>query len=258
MKKLLPLVLVLLSIENLQAQWGREFSIGYTFANPMGAMKMNINRGHGVVLDYHFVAPNNRYAIGTDLNYTVYGFDQSRQLYDFPDGTTAEMDVHVTNSFLNLMASGRYNLILNRALTPYVGAKAGYGWYNTNLSIYDTNDFDSCEPVEKAILMKDGTLIFSIGGGVQYDVARFFKRLPENVFLVNISSYYTQGGQVKYMNTDGPEHHVSSSSDRTGDVEATFINTQTQITHKHHVGNLYSSYARLMDFRLAFTFRTSR
>lgn len=58
------------------------------------------------------------------------------------------------------------------------------------------------------------------------------------------------------MNTDVPStHHGSAPPNRTGTVEASFINTQTQVIHKHHVGYVYSSYAQMMDYRLTFSFR---
>lgn len=248
---------LLFAFGSTQGQWNREWSMGYTFANPMGKMKFNINQGHGVVLDFYLVSPDGRYSLGTDFNYTIYGYDQSMQDYVFPDGTLAQADVHVSNSFLNWTVAARYNLMVNRVITPYVGAKVGYAWYRTDLNIYDPDDLDNCAPLDRDILMKDGTMIVSLGGGIQYDLAHVFKKLEANVFLLNLSAYYTQGGQVSYMNADGPEHHTTST-DRTGEVTADFINTQTQIVHQHHVGNLYSSYARMMDFRLAFTFRAFR
>jgi opacity protein-like surface antigen len=259
MKKILSLLILIVMVQTCYAQWSREWSIGYAFAAPTGKMKQNINQGHGIVMDFHFIAPNEKYSFGADLNYSIYGFDQSRQQYSFPDGTTADMDINVTNSFMNLMASGRYNLITGKKLTPYVGAKAGYSWFRTDLNIYDPDDFDSCKPVETDLLQKDGTWIYSIGGGLKYDLSSVFKKLKNGSMLINLSAYYTQGGMVNYMNTDAPDaHHTASQHNRATDVEAEFINTQTQVVHKHHVGYVYSSFAQMMDFRLTLIFRKLR
>jgi Outer membrane protein beta-barrel domain len=259
MKKILSVFILLVCIHSSYAQWKREWSMGYAFSNPLGTMKQNINQGHGFVMDFLMLAPSKKYAVGVDFNCSMYGYDQSRQQYMFPDGTTAEMDVAVTNTFTNLMASGQYNLVTGKSVTPYVGFKTGYSWYKTNLSIYDPDDTDSCEPVEATLLQKDGTWIYSIGAGIKYDLSSVFKKLRKERMFINLSAHYTQGGTVNYMNTDAPDaHHVSTSSNRSSDVEATFVNTQTQVVHKHHVGYVYSSFAQMMDYRLTLAFRSRR
>ena len=255
MKLLLCSAFTLLPFIVPAQSWGREWSLGYTFASPTGKMKNHINQGHGVVVDYNFLSPDRRFAAGLDLNYTIYGYDKSNQMYEFADGTSAEMEVNVSNSFLNLMAAGRYYLTTGKPLSPYVGFKTGYAFYNTTLNIYDPDDFDNCEPVETVILMKDETPIFALGGGFQYDLGQVFKKLSANILLLHLSAYYTQGGTVNYMSVDAPDHQHTTTSNRDNNIEATFINTQTLITHKHHVGYLYNSYARLLDFRFALSFR---
>lgn len=256
MKKSLLVMILLISLTSAFGQWNREWSFGYAYSSPTGKMNQNIKQGNGIITDFHLVSPSKKFSLGVDFNYSIYGYDQTRQQYTFPDGTTANMDVDVTNSFLNLMAAGRYYLLTDKKILPYVEGKVGYSWYRTNLSIYDPDDFDSCEPVEKDILQKDGTVVYSFGGGLRFDLAPLFKKIKENHFFVNLSANYTQGGLVNYMNTDSPtSHHGSAPSNRSGDVEAAFINTQTQVIHKHHVGYVYTSYAQMMDYRLTFTFR---
>ncbi len=256
MGKALSVLILLVYFHTSYAQWRPEWSIGYTFANPTGKMKQNISQGHGLVMDFHLVAPSEKYSVGADFNYSIYGYTQSRQQYMFPDGTTADMDVNVSNSFMNLMASGRYNLLTGKIITPYVGVKAGYSWFRTDLNIYDPDDFDNCKPLETDVLQKDGTWIYSLGGGLKYDLSSVFKKARKGSMFINLSAYYTQGGAVNYMNTDAPDsHHATSPPNRSGDLEVEFINTQTQVVHKHHVGYVYTSFAQMMDFRLTFTFR---
>jgi opacity protein-like surface antigen len=256
MKKLLVVLLLIVSIQSSYAQWKREWSLGYVYTSPTGKMKQNINHGDGIIIDFYMLSPNRKYALGAEMNCTIYGYDKTRQQYTFSDGTTADMDVNVTNTFNNMMASWRYNLLTGKKVTPYVGIKAGYSWFNTELTINDPDDFDSCEPVETALLQKDGTWIYSVGGGLHYDLSSVFRKLRTEVLFINASAFFTQGGTVNYMNTDVPEgHHASSPPNRSGDVEATFINTQTQVIHKHHVGYVYTSFAQMMDFRLGLTIR---
>jgi len=256
MKKLLVVFVLIVSIQTGYAQWTREWSLGYVYTSPTGKMKQNISHGDGVIIDFYMLSPNKKYALGAEMNCTNYGYDKTRQLYTFSDGTTADMDVNVSNSFNNLMASWRYHLVTGKKVTPYVGLKAGYSWFNTDLTIYDPDDFDSCEPVETALLQKDGTWIYSVGGGLQSDLSSLVSRKRKEFFFINVSAFFTQGGSVNYMNTDVPDgHHANSPPNRTGDMEATFINTQTQVIHKHHVGYVYTSFAQMMDFRFALTIR---
>ncbi|HNU41391.1 MAG TPA: outer membrane beta-barrel protein [Cyclobacteriaceae bacterium] len=254
MKALIVLLLTTVLIPAF-SQSRLEFLAGYSYASPSGKMEQNIRQGHGVTLGVQRVALEKKMSLGLDLNYTIYGLDQSRQQYTFDDGTVADMDVRVINSFTNLMASVRYNLLSGKKITPYVGFRGGYAWLRTNLNIYDPNDLDHCEPVETALLYKDGTLVYAAGGGLQYDLTRIFKRLPEGLLGLNLSAFYTQGGMVKYMNTDSPNHHTPAPANRVGDLTADFINTQTQVVHKHHVGYVYSSLFKMTDFRVTITSR---
>jgi hypothetical protein len=87
------------------------------------------------------------------------------QQYDLDDGTTADMEVTVSNAFANFLLAGRYNIIKEGKFQPYLSAKGGYSNYRTDLNIYDPDDNDHCEPLESDLLQRDGTLIGSLGGG---------------------------------------------------------------------------------------------
>ncbi|HEU5289356.1 MAG TPA: hypothetical protein VFU05_01860 [Cyclobacteriaceae bacterium] len=244
--------LSLTTLANAQFQ-SYEIGLGYTFTAPIATMKQNINHGNGVTMDFYLTPEKiSRFAFGMDINYTVYGYDKSKQEYTFDDGSTARMDIIVDNSFFNLMFGGRYLLTASQEtnLKPYVSLKGGYSWFRTNLNIYDPDDNDHCEPIENDLLMKDGTFLFSAGGGIQWDLRK--KKSP-NRFLFNAGVNLTLGGQVSYMNTDAPSsNHMNHNS---SDVNAQFINTQTQVVHEHHVGYVYTSFLEMMDFRAGFIFR---
>jgi hypothetical protein len=197
----------------------------------------------------------NRLAIGMDMNYTVYGNDVSKQEYTFSDGTTAKMDIIVNNTFLNFMIGGRYYIVEveGKNIKPYVSLKGGYSWFRTNLNIYDPDDNDHCEPVDTDLLMKDGTFLLSGGGGIHWDLSSIFKKQEPNRFLFNVGANLTLGGKVNYMNSDAPSQNHSNHY--SSDVNAQFINTQTQVIHEHHVGYVYSSFVEMVEIRAGFIFR---
>lgn len=230
----------------------KEFGFGYTFAAPVATMQQTIRNGHGFTMNYYWLTKNEKLAVGADLSYTIYGHDKSRQEYTFNDGTVAPMDIVVSNSFLNAMLGTRYYFITGKQLKPFASLRMGYTRFTTNLYIYDPNDRDHCEPVDKDLLLKDGTFAASAGGGFQWDMRKIFKRYPPNTFLFNVGASLTLGGNVRYMNTDAPDHnqHLPNS-----DVTARFINNQTQVVHEHHVGYVYASYVEMIELRAGFIMR---
>ena len=249
MKKIFAGILIVLIANCAQAQsWGPEMGLNYVYTAPLGSMKNNIRQGNGVAINIGMLTPSKRFSIGIEIQYTQYGYDESRQQYDLDDGTTANMEVTVSNSFMNFMAYGRCYLITEGSFLPYLSAKGGYSHYRTDLNIYDPDEWDHCSPVESDLLQRDGTMIGSVGAGFRLDFASMIKKATPGRFYLDFSSTVTQGGTVKYMNTDAPMHHPASH-DALG-VEAEFLNTQTQVVHKHHVGTLYSSPVQMLDFRL--------
>lgn len=251
------LVMILIAFGATAQRWSPEMGVDYVYTSPLGSMKNNIRQGHGIVLDFGMLTPSKRFAIGAEVQYTMYGYDQSKQQYAMDDGTTALMQVNVSNSFANLLAFSRYYFITEGNFQPYVAVKAGYSHYSTDLNIYDPDDSDSCEPVESDILQKDGTMVGALSAGFRLDFSSMFRRSTPGRLYLDFNTTISQGGTVKYMNTDAPSHqgHTHGTTDS---VEAEFINTQTQVVHSHHVGTLYSSPVQLLDFRLGVSFRINR
>lgn len=250
------LVMTLIAMGATAQHWSPEMGVNYIYTAPMGSMKNNIRQGNGVVMDFGMITPSKRFSLGVELQYSIYGYDDSKQQYDLDDGTTALMEVTVSNSFVNIMAFGRYYLLTEGNFQPYLAAKGGYSHYSTDLNIYDPDEGDNCSPVESDILQKDGTFIAGLGAGVKMDFSAIFKRSSPGRFYLDFATTITKGGTVKYMNTDAPAQHTHTTD--TDAVEAEFINTQTQVVHSHHVGTLYNSPVQLLDFRLGVSFRFNR
>jgi hypothetical protein len=256
MKKMLIIALALSSY-GVQAQtWGREFGIGYVNANPVGGMGEIIQRGHGVALNYAFVNPNQRFAFGLDMAYAQYGREKSTQEYTFDDGSVVPMDIVVSNYFVNVMAYTRWYLTPGGAVRPFLIGKLGYALFSTDLNIYDPDEADHCEPVDHDVLHKDGTMIGVIGAGAKFDLGKIFKSWTPDMFYIDCSINLTQGGQVRYMNADAPRNHPPAND--VDHVMAEFINTQTQVRHKHHVGYVYENPVQMTELHFGFSMNISR
>jgi hypothetical protein len=248
MKNLFTPLFAIILVSGFAQLNSTEWGMGYIFSAPQGSMKENMKQAHGGYLDFYFMPVEKRYSIGMELSINTYGRNKSEQTYTFEDGSTAPMDIIVSNNFYNMLVGGRYFLSTGK-VQPFVSGKLGFGLYATSLNVYDPNDFDHCEPVDSDVLKRDGTMVFGAGGGIRWEMLP--KKAPGRFFL-NLSATYTSGGKVDYMNADAPSH---SHSGHTSDVYMKFLNTQTQVVHEHHVGNVYTSLVELMDFRLGMTMK---
>jgi hypothetical protein len=257
MKKLLIIVLALVSYSVQAQKWGKEFGTSYLYANPAGAMGHVIERGHGVTFNYGLVKPDGRLAFGIDLGFAQYGRDKSRQEYTMEDGSVAPMDVIVANSFMNMMAYSRLYLKTSGLVRPYVVGKMGYSVFSTDLNIYDPADWDHCEPVDSEVLYNDGTMVVALGAGAKLDIASVFKKLPQGLLYLECNLNFMQGGQVRYMSENADAHHSNQTPD-SDHVYAKFINTDTQVIHEHHVGHLYQSPAQMTELRVGVSMNFSR
>ncbi len=251
------LALVIIGCANAQ-KWSNTFGMDYGFTLPTGGMKPYIKYGNGFNLSFLSEAPSKRIATGLEFNYINYGHSKTEQEYTFDDGTVAPMNVIVNNSVFNLMAMTRLYLVVDGPVRPYATFRAGYTWFGTRLNIVDPDDTDSCEPVESNRLSHDGTFAYSAGGGVRIDAAWIFKKIEKGYVYIDISSNILQGGRVNYMNEDAPDPKSHSMSTRAKEVQAQFINKQTQVVHSHHVGYMYNSFVQMMDFRLGVSAKISR
>lgn len=252
MKTLTFIIIALATSGSVCAQsWTNTFSANYGFALPTGGMKPYVRNGHALNINVLFEAPSKRVATGLELSFTGYGHSKREMDYTFPDGTWAPMNLVITNSILSAMAMTRLYLVLDGPVRPYATFRAGYTHFGTRLNIVDPNDGDSCEPVESSLLSRDGTFAYGAGGGVRIDIAWLAKNVERGKYFIDFSSNMLQGGRVSYMNEDAPEPNMNHrSTTRAKEVEAQFINTQTQVVHAHHVGYLYNSFVQMMDFRL--------
>lgn len=250
MKTSLSICLILLSLAAFGQKSKLEMSAGYVFSMPRGPMSQTIEQAHGMVMDFYMRPKGKNYLLGAEMSVNSYGFDKTKQTYTFPDGTTAPMEINVSNNMFNFLVGGRYYLS-EKTVQPFVSGRVGYSNYSTSLNVFDPDEGDSCEPLDSEVLKRDGALIFSAGAGIQIDLRP--KKEPGTLFLT-LSSYYSSGGKVDYMNVDmnaATHTHTAKKSD----VYMKFLNTQTQVVHEHHIGNIYSSVIEMMDFRIGITMR---
>lgn len=241
-----------------------DLSAGYTYSRPQQQMGTYIKQAHGLQFQALYNVPNSRLAVGAAIGFNGYGNQTTRQTYRFSDGSSTETDVLVSNSFTTFNAIARLDLLPAAIVTPYLTGQAGYTVYRTTLYIENPDDPDGCKPLENKALLNDGAFSLSGGGGVRWDLSSIFKKAARERFFADLSALYTQGGSVSYMNVNIPatpathQHYPVPASSDVSSYNTRFINPDSQVVHEHHVGNVYSSYIRMLEFKLGFVYRISR
>ncbi len=248
MKNLCVFTLVIFSSINALSQ-GWELGSDFNFAQPVGGMTRTMNNAFGLTLDFarKFKGP---VSLGVEVGVATYGLQTSRQSYQFDDGSITETDVNVSNDLFNFHVTGKYYLRNGKNINPYLSAKLGMALFTTMLTIEDPEDEYACHPLESDVLSSDNTYSAGLGAGVRMDFQTIFKNIEREKFFLDLNVHSTQGGTVRYMNAD---RQPSQTADE--EVTARFLNTQTQVIHEHHVGNLYTSVLSLVEYRLGVIFR---
>jgi opacity protein-like surface antigen len=258
MKKLIAMVLTLACFSVQAQKWGKEFGVNYVYANPVGGMGHIIARGNGAAMNFGLVKPDGRFAFGVDMSVVEYGRDKSRQQYEMEDGSFAPMDIIVSNSFVNVMAYSRWYLAVKGPVRPYLVGRLGYSGFSTDLSIYDPDDRDHCEPVDTDVLYSNGTWVAGAGAGAKFDMASVFRKLQAGKFYFETNFNFTQGGQVRYMSEDAEANHPHGNTPDSDHVYAKFMNTETLLVHEHHVGHLFRSPVQMTELQVGFSMNISR
>jgi hypothetical protein len=242
LKLLIPAMF--LSISAFSQNW--EFGSNLMFSQPTGSMKRDMNNAFGITLDVarRFKSP---IAIGTEINFSSYGSETTRQQYTFDDGTTTETNVNVHNDIINFHLTGKYFFRNNKNINPYLSGKIGWSFFKTTLTIEDPDDASSCHPLENDVLQKDNTYSITAGAGVRVDFNSLFKNMDQQRFYFDLSVQSIQGGRIQYMNV---EHDPAKQPTPDQDVMAKFINTQSQVIHEHHVGYVYTNVLNMVEYRL--------
>lgn len=243
-----------------------DLSVNYTYTHPMQDMRTFIKQAHGLQMQGLYLIPNTKIALGADIGYHIYGTQTTRQTYRFSDGSTTQTNVRVVNSFSGFNLVGRLDLVASGTVIPYLMGKGGYQLYWTNLNIADPEDQDGCKPLENKALFTDGAFSVTGGGGLRLDMSSLFKALPKSRLFSDLSALYTQGGRVSYMNVNIPltqdpqehQHHVRTPAKDVTAYSARFINPTSRVIHEHHVGDVYTSYIRSVEFKLGIVYRIHR
>src|SRR5687767_606179 len=151
MRKALPLLLAsfFLSFTTF-AQF--EAGVNYSMAIPVKQMGKNIQLTHSGIFDFRYHPKKLACGMvwgGVQLGLGNYASKTEKQLYQFRDGSSTEVDVMFTSNIFNAHLTGGIDLLKNKDVTPYITGKAGLSNFYSSIYIPDPTDNDGCRPLDR-------------------------------------------------------------------------------------------------------------
>lgn len=268
MKKLYAAVCFITITATSHAQAGYNMYYQYTYSPTP-----QLGSSHGFGLDVFAPVKKSNYNAGVSYSFGQYGYKETPLEFITADGGTLNTTVSVTNSFQQVSYYQRYNMgRFSKIFFPFVDTRAGWGFFKTRLYIADPEDTDDCKPLEQSVLQRDNNWAAYAGAGVDIKIGGFCscnicsKRGPNTGIFLNFSIGYAFGGKVSYMNANADDISMTGphSSTHQHDAEGnaikdpnymSFINTQTQVVHRHHVGTVYTSSVNMIQMKAGISFK---
>ncbi len=229
-------------------QW--KMAGGYNLGIPLHEMNSNINPVHTLQAGVFYQLPGvKRLSLGFETGIGIYAMQRIDQTFTF-DNTTSVVPVSYNSNVLNANLQARYSFADDDKLViPYFNIKGGVYNFFSNIYVEDPHD-GGCAALQRENIIKDATLAWTAGAGVQINTAVFAKRKFRRNVMIDISANTVRGGRIDYINTKNliDAQTINDPSSKPLDVQ--FINASTQNIHEHTVAQVYNSPLRLLEVRV--------
>ena len=244
------LFLVGITSTSFSQRW--KMTAGYNLGLPQQEMNKNINPVHTLQAGalYQLAGTLTRMSVGLEAGIGIYAMERIDQTFTFDNSTTAVIPINYNSNALNANAIVRYDFAdQKKFVIPYITAKGGV--YNLHSNIYVENPHGAgCEALQSENIIKDATLTWGAGAGVQLNTAIFSKRKFHRNVKLDISANLVRGGNLKYINTKNLIDAQSLNDPEGKPLQVQFINASTQNIHEHTVAQVYNSALRLLEVRV--------
>lgn len=238
-----------------------EFGFGYSNQSPLGDMAGNINAAHGFNFQAGYRLPfaGNRFVVSVETGTGRYGKKKVTQSFQNEDmSIAAEYPVNYINfanfNHLNL----RYEVVKNKAITPYVQVLGGHQSLGTRvrINVYDENDRDDCKPLENEVTFRKGTMTWGYGAGLLMKLRSKAACNPLQGTSINLSVSRIHGNRIDYVNVKQLEQPVATqpTNEETKALTMQFVNLNTNHIHNHTVARLYNSPLQQLQVKLGLLF----
>jgi hypothetical protein len=238
-----------------------EFGFGYSNQSPLGDMAGNINAAHGFNLQAGYRLPfaGKQFVVSFETGTGRYGKKKVTQSFQNEDmSTAAEYPVNYINfanyNHLNL----RYEILKNKAITPYVQLLGGYQSLGTRvrINVYDENDRDDCKPLENEVTFRKGSMVWGYGAGLIMKLGTKSHCNPMNGASINLSVSRIHGNRIDYVNVKQLEQPAATqpTTDDSKPLTMRFVNINTNHIHNHTVAQLHNSALQQLQVKLGLLF----
>jgi opacity protein-like surface antigen len=249
MKHVFTLLLISFVIAS-QAQVQMGFD--YVNSTPQGTLGQNIQPVHSFAMGGNFrLKANPQFYLGAELALGSYAHKTQEQTLISPeDGFETHTDVHFSSNIHNYHAVLGYDLTKGTMVIPYVTVKTGVSRFNTNISIADPTDEDSCHPLEEESVFNDVAFSAGAGAGLKIDASTIFRRPCKGSWWFDFSANYLWGSSLDYINVKYLSPDEPGPNNFTREVGAEFVHITSHHTHEHQIAQVYTSNIRLLDFKI--------
>ena len=253
MKFISTLLLCFLFFSANSQQW--KLTSSYSLGIPRQDMSKNIQPAHSLQAGVLYQLPGalKRLSAGLELGIGMYADKRIKQTFQFDNNTSAIVPVDYSSNVFNANLQGRLNLLSDKNyIIPYMNAKGGFYKFFSTVYIDDPNDPAGCHALDQETIMKDNTMYWSAGGGLEINPAIFSKHRHSRV-MIDINANTIHGGMISYINTkhlmDAQDINISGGKP----LNVQFINATTQTIHEHTVAQVYTSSLCMLEFRAGIT-----
>jgi hypothetical protein len=234
-----------------------KLTTGYSLGLPGKELDKNIQPVHSMLtgLLYQFPGELKRLSVGMELGIGIYAHQKIDQTFQFDNSTSTVLPVDYSSNAFNANIQARFNLLSEKnPIIPYITAKGGLYSFYSSIYIGDPEDGGGCHALEQENIMKDKTMYWSAGGGLQINPTIFSRNKHNSSLMIDISTNTIQGGDISYINTKHLMDAPSTSDPDGKPLNVQFINASTQSIHEHKVAQVYTSPLKMLEFRAGITF----
>jgi hypothetical protein len=242
-----------------------QFRIGtvYSLSIPQKEMADNIKPAHGLNISLLYMLHGicNRISIGTEIGIANYAHITKEQELNMADGSTATTDVVYSSNIVNAAFSVRGNILEKGKIIPYLNIKAGYTSFFSDVYVEDPASETGCKALERKNIISDNTFFWAYGGGLQFDLNWFAKKVEQGKYQIDVAVNKINGGNLDYINTKKIQSHEqidANASEKGEPFTVSFININTQTIHEHQVAELYNSPLHMLDIRIGMLFKLGK
>jgi len=259
MKSTFTLLFITVFISTTSAQDWKLIG-GYNLAIPQGHMNDNINPAHSMQAGalYKLKGPLKRLSVGFDAGIGIYAMKRIDQTFTFDNNFTSIVPVNYNSNILNANINARYNLAGDEKLfIPYITIKGGvYNFFST-IYVEDPQD-GGCHALQRDNIIKDATLAWTGGAGLQINTSVFSKRKFRRNVMIDISVNSVRGGRIDYINTTDLVDAQTLNNPGSKPLQVRFVNASTQNIHEHTVAQVHNSPLRMIEIRLGIVVNIER